>query len=83
MAPPQVFVIDVDNGDKVFYPGTIVSGRVNLQTSDKKKLRGIYLTLVGHAYVHWSESVYHWDRGTQNDTPLCTIKTRSRTLTFG
>ena len=56
MAPPQVFVIDVDNGDKVFYPGSIVSGRVNLQTSDQKKLRGIYLTLVGRAYVHWSET---------------------------
>ena len=56
MAPPQVFVIDVDNGDKVFYPGSIVSGRVNLQTSDQKKLRGIYLTLVGRAYVLWTET---------------------------
>ena len=56
MAPPQVFVIDVDNGDRVFYPGSIVSGRVNLQTSDEKKLRGIYLTLVGRALVQWSES---------------------------
>ena len=56
MAPPQVFVIDVDNGDGVFYPGSIISGRVNLQTSDEKKLRGIYLTLVGRAYVHWSET---------------------------
>ena len=56
MAPPQVFVIDVDNGDRVFYPGSIVSGRMNLQTSDEKKLRGIYLTLVGRAFVQWSES---------------------------
>ena len=56
MAPPQVFVIDVDNGDKVFYPGSIVSGRVNLQISDQKKLRGIYLTLVGRAYVLWTET---------------------------
>ena len=36
-------------------PGSIVSGQVNLQTSDKK-LRGIYLTLVSHAYAHWLES---------------------------
>ena len=56
MAPPQVFVIDLDNGDGVFYPGSTVSGRVNVQTSDQKKLRGIYLTLVGRAYVNWSES---------------------------
>ena len=56
MAPPQVFVIEVQNGSKAFYPGEPINGRVILHCQEQKKLRGIYLTLVGRAYVHWSES---------------------------
>ena len=55
MAPPLVFVIDVDNGDRVFHSGDTISGRVNLQTSKEKKSRGISLTLVGRAIVKWTE----------------------------
>ena len=74
MAPPQVFVIDVDNGDEVFYPGSIVSGRVNLQTSDQKKLRGIYLTLFGHAYVTWSEGSGEYRVQNQDEEPYFKIR---------
>ena len=56
MAPPHVFAIEVENGDKPFYPGQHISGKVILQCQEKKKLRGIYLTLKGRAYVHWTES---------------------------
>ena len=59
-------MIDLDNGDKVFFPGDTISGRVTLQTTDVKKLRGIYLTLIGHAHVHWSES--HTTGTGQNQT---------------
>ena len=57
MAPPQTFVIELDGGDKVFSPGDNLTGRVIAQTVDEKKLRGIYLTLKGQGYCHWSESV--------------------------
>ena len=55
MAPPQVFVIEVESENKVFYPGETITGRVILHCQEQKKLRSIYLTLVGRAYVHWSE----------------------------
>ena len=56
MAPPQTFVIELDGGDKVFSPGDNLTGRVIAQTVDEKKLRGIYLTLKGQGYCHWSET---------------------------
>ena len=55
MAPPQVFVIEVLDGNRAFFPGQSINGRVILNCQEQKKLRGIYLTLVGRAYVHWSE----------------------------
>ena len=55
MAPPQVFVIEVQNGNRAFFPGQTINGRVILHSREKKKLRGVYLTLVGRAYVHWTE----------------------------
>ena len=55
MAPPQVFVIEVQNGNRAFFPGQPINGRVILHCQEQKKLRGIYLTLVGRAYVHWTE----------------------------
>ena len=55
MAPPQVFVIEVQDGNKAFFPGQTINGRVILHCQEQKKLRGIYLTLVGRAYVHWTE----------------------------
>ena len=56
MAPPQVFVIEMDGKNRLFYAGDTISGRVIVQTSERKKLRGIYLTLVGRANVCWSET---------------------------
>ena len=55
MAPPQVFVIELENENKVFYPGQTINGRVILHCQEQKKLRSVYLTLVGRADVHWSE----------------------------
>ena len=55
MAPPQVFVIEVQVGNREFFPGQTINRRVILHSREQKKLRGIYLTLVGRAYVHWTE----------------------------
>ena len=52
MAPPQVFVIEVQDGNRAFSPGQTINGRVILHCQKQKKLRGIYLTLMGRAYVH-------------------------------
>ena len=57
MAPPKLFVIVIDGGDSVFYAGDTISGRVKIQTVEKKKLRGIYLTLVGRANVCWAATL--------------------------
>ena len=54
MAPPQVFVIEVQDGNRPFFPGQTINGRVILRCQEQKRLRGIYLNLVGRAYVSWS-----------------------------
>jgi hypothetical protein len=56
MAPPHVFAIEVENGDKPFYPGQHISGKVILQCQEKKKLHRIYLTLMGQAYIRLYDS---------------------------
>ena len=56
MAPPQGFAIEVENGDKPFYPGQHISGKVILQCQEKKKLHRIYLTLMGQAYIRLYDS---------------------------
>ena len=54
MAPPQVFVIEVQDGNRAFFPGQTIKGRVILHSQEQKKLREVHLTLVGRAYVRWS-----------------------------
>ena len=55
MAPPQVFVIEVQDGNRAFFPGQTINGRVIIHCQERKKLREIYITLVGRAYVRWTE----------------------------
>jgi hypothetical protein len=55
MAPPKSFLIKLDNGDKPFFPGQSINGKVVLHCREKKKVRSIHLNLVGRAYVKWKE----------------------------
>ena len=71
MAPPQVFVIEMDDGDRLYYAGDTISGRVTVQTLEKKKLRGIYLTLVGRADVCWTETRTVEIGGSRTTTTVC------------
>ena len=56
MAPPKSFLIKVDNGDKPFFPGQSINGKVVLHCREKKTVRAIYLNLIGRGYVKWTES---------------------------
>ena len=55
MAPPKSFLIKLDNGDKPFFHGQSINGKVVLHCRKKKQVHTIHLTLVGRAYVQWNE----------------------------
>ena len=61
MAPPQVFVIEVQDGNRAVYSsGQTINGRVILHCQEQKKLRGVYLNLVGRAYFRWTDDGDNW-----------------------
>uniref|UniRef100_A0A914W9C1 Arrestin C-terminal-like domain-containing protein n=1 Tax=Plectus sambesii TaxID=2011161 RepID=A0A914W9C1_9BILA len=51
----QIFAIEYDNANHVFFPGQTVTGKVNLHLSNEKKIKGLYLTLFGGALTDWNE----------------------------
>ena len=54
MAAPKNFLIKVDNGDKPFFPGQSINGKVVLHCRVEKMVRVIYLNLVGLGQVYWA-----------------------------
>ncbi|KAL3866417.1 hypothetical protein ACJMK2_043718 [Sinanodonta woodiana] len=62
MGKDSVFVI-FNNASRVFYPGQIVEGNVQLTVVESLKMREIRLTFTGDANVRWTES-----RSTKNGT---------------
>ena len=54
MPLPSDFHIEVQNGDKPFYPGQMIIGNVILSCLEEIKPCKIYLTLFGRAYVRWT-----------------------------
>ena len=73
------FHIKVRNGDKPFYPGQKIEGKVILYCQEQMKVDKIYLTLIGQASVSWTESYTTGSGKTQ--TKLHTV-TRSDEETY-
>lgn len=44
-----------NNPDKVYYSGQLICGNVQLSLNEKKDVRGVFLKIVGRAYVRWTE----------------------------
>ncbi|ESO88267.1 hypothetical protein LOTGIDRAFT_165705 [Lottia gigantea] len=68
------FEINIDAPSPVFYAGQIVQGRVTVELSEPKKVRGIRLSFYGRAFVHWSERVH---RGSGNNRRTETVHYRA------
>lgn len=67
----QIFAIDFDNVNRVFFPGQTVSGKVNLHLNKEMKIKGLYLTFFGGATTNWNEG----DADTRTDSRLILSRT--------
>lgn len=47
--------INLDNSSATYFPGQVVSGRVEFNFNSTKKIRGIQISYKGEAYTHWTE----------------------------
>lgn len=56
MGKVKEFDINLYNASGVFYPGQVIAGNVILELTEPMTMRGIQLTFVGSANVHWSEN---------------------------
>lgn len=52
---PTTCTITFDNRDGVYYAGQRLHGTVALTLTSEKKIRGIFVKIVGRAYAHWTE----------------------------
>ena len=50
------FLIQLDQGDRVFQPGDLVSGRLIVDLREEISFNKIKLELAGGAEVHWTET---------------------------
>ena len=53
MPRPETFLICVDNGERPFYCGDVVSGNVVVEVNYEMKVAGIHMHLFGQGNVHW------------------------------
>ena len=53
--PVDEFNVVIDNDKKVFRPGEVLSGKVEVKLSHELKLRGIVLEFNGEALLQWTE----------------------------
>jgi hypothetical protein len=58
MPLPVDFYIEVQNGDKPFYPGQKIEGKVILHCQKQIKPLKIYLTFTGRASVAWTQTTF-------------------------
>lgn len=49
-------IITFENPSRAYYAGQLVRGTVNLTlASEMKKVRGVYVKIIGRAYAYWTE----------------------------
>lgn len=66
------FCVVFDKPDNVYYPGEMLTGRVELVLSSMKKIRGVELKLKGRAKSKWDESeTYHDSEGKSHTRTIC------------
>lgn len=63
----EIFEVQLDQPNRVFYPGETVSGRVKLHLKEHSKIKELRLECRGEAYVNWPEysgshTRYHYNR---------------------
>lgn len=63
----EIFEVQLDQPNRVFYPGETVSGRVKLHLKNDLKIKELRLECRGEAYVNWPEysgshTRYHYNR---------------------
>ena len=63
----ETFEVQLDEPNRVFYPGETVSGLVNLDLKEDLKIKEMRLECRGEAYVNWPEysgsyTRYHYNR---------------------
>ena len=55
MSKVQVFAIELEKQNAVYFAGDWINGKVTLNLATGMKMRGIHLAFKGEAYVHWTE----------------------------
>lgn len=63
----EIFEVQLDQPNRVFYPGETVSGRIKLHLKEHSKIKELRLECRGEAYVNWPEysgshTRYHYNR---------------------